>query len=96
MSNIHVFATWKVKEGSLETVLNLIQELKIKSENEEGNLFYNAHQSIEDKNVIILHEAYLGQNAIESHKNSEHFKSLVLEQIVPLLEERKVTLASAI
>lgn len=91
---IHVFATWRVKEGQLDTVLNLLTELAKKSVAEEGNLIYKVHQSNADNNTLILFEAYKDETAVAEHRNSEHFQTLVIGKIVPLLESREVVLAT--
>ncbi|MCS3528831.1 putative quinol monooxygenase [Chryseobacterium sp. JUb7] len=91
-NNVFVHAKWQVKEGKLDAVLQLMKEAGEKSTQEEGNLFYKLHQSQEDQNTIILYEGYADANAVEEHRNSEHFKKIVLEQVVPLLENREVVL----
>lgn len=91
-NNVFVHAKWQVKEGKLDAVLQLMKEAAEKSTQEEGNLFYKLHQSQEDQNTIVLYEGYVDAAAVETHRNSEHFKSIVLEQIVPLLENREVIL----
>ncbi|PSL23348.1 putative quinol monooxygenase [Chitinophaga ginsengisoli] len=90
---IHVFARWKVKEGYLETVLRLLKEVHSKTVLEEGNLFYKIHRSKADANTLILFEGYVSESAQQAHVNADHFKKGVVEQIVPLLEEREVMLA---
>lgn len=91
-NNVFVNAKWQVKEGKLEAVLQLMKEAAEKSTQEQGNLFYNLHQSQEDHNTIILYEGYTDAHAVETHRNSEHFKNIVVEQVVPLLENREVIL----
>ncbi|MGB0522595.1 MAG: putative quinol monooxygenase [Flammeovirgaceae bacterium] len=88
-----IVAHWKVKPQHLETVLEFLEELVTKSRAESGNLLYQAHQSITDPNVINLYEVYQNQTAIEVHKNATHFQELVVEKIVPLLEDRSVEIA---
>jgi (4S)-4-hydroxy-5-phosphonooxypentane-2,3-dione isomerase len=90
--NVFVHAKWQVKEGKLDAVLQLMKEAGEKSVQEEGNLFYKLHQSQEDQNTIILYEGYVDANAVDVHRNSEHFQNIVLEQVVPLLENREVIL----
>lgn len=94
--NIHVFATWRVKEGQLDTVLGLLKEVAEKSRAEEGNLFYKVHQSNTESNTLILFEGYKDETALEQHRNSEHFQTLVIGKIVPILENREVVLAKEI
>ena len=92
--SIHVFARWTVKEGQVETVLSLLRDVVKKSRQEEGNLLYKVHQSNSNPNVILLFEEYKDAPAQAKHRESEHFQKIVLEQIVPLLEHRDVTLAT--
>jgi len=93
---VHVFAIWQVKEGQLETVLGLLGEAAIKSREEAGNLFYDAHQSNTDANTIVLFEGYTSEEAIAEHRNSVHFQEIVVGKIVPLLESRQVILTTPI
>lgn len=87
---IYIFAKWSVKEDCLEKVLSLIPELIKESKKEPGNLGYNIYQSASDSHTLILFEAYKDQESLDIHRSSEHFKSLVLQKIVPLLEKREV------
>ncbi len=93
---IYTFAKWEVKEEHLQEVLKLLPELAEKSRAEQGNLFYNIHQSLSDTHTLLLSEAYADENALEEHRASEHFKNLVVKRIVPLLEKREVTLTHEI
>lgn len=91
---INVFAKWQVKEGRLNTVLNLLAEVSKRSRAEEGNLFYKLHQSNTDTNTLLLFEGYKDEAAVAAHRASDHFQSIVLEQIIPLLENREVVVAT--
>ena len=93
---IHVFAKWRVKEGQLDTVLTLLPELAKKSIEEEGCLFYKIHQSNTDINTLVLFEGYKDESALAAHRNTEHFQTLVIGKIIPVLEEREVTLTTPI
>lgn len=89
---IYVYAQWQVKEGKLNAVLEIMKEAAQKSSEEAGNLFYKIHQSKTDENTLILFEGYENETAVEFHRNSEHYQSLVVKQIIPLLENREVIL----
>jgi quinol monooxygenase YgiN len=93
---VYVYAKWQVKEGELDTVLDLMKEVVEKSSQEKGNLLYKLHQSQPDKNTLILFEGYVDEDAVEIHRNSDYFRNLVLGQIVPLLESREVILMDKI
>ena len=94
--HIHVFATWKVKEGDIEGVLDILKTVQEESVKEKGNLFYKIHQSNTDANTLVLFEGYTDEDAIVEHRNSTHYKDLVLGKIVPLLENREVVLTTPI
>jgi autoinducer 2-degrading protein len=91
---VYTFAKWQVKEGRLDNVLKLLTEVAEQSSQEEGNLFYKVHQSKSDANTLILLEAYADETALEEHRNSAHFKTLVIGQIMPDLENREVIVTS--
>jgi len=91
---VYVFAKWQVKEGQAEAVLQHLAEVARQTIQEEGNLFYKVHQGNTDVNTIMLYEGYTGQQAVDAHRNASYFKSIVIGQIVPLLESREVVLAS--
>ncbi|MET0465915.1 MAG: putative quinol monooxygenase [Chitinophagaceae bacterium] len=91
---IYVFAKWQVKAGRINTVMALLAEVATKSRDEKGNLFYNAYQSNTDENTIMLAEAYADQAALDEHRQSVHFQRIVIDQIVPELENREVILSS--
>ena len=91
---VYTFATWRVKEGQLAAVLNLLADLTAKSTAEEGNLVYEIHQSNVDANTLILFEGYKDESAFQEHRNTKHFQTLVIEKIVPLLEDREIVIAT--
>lgn len=91
---VHVFATWKVKEAQLDKVLDLLKTVRDESVKEEGNLFYTIHQSNSEPNTLVLFEGYTSEHAVLEHRNSAHFKEIVLEQILGLLENREIVLTT--
>lgn len=91
---IHVFATWTIKEGHIESVLEILKTVRDESVKEKGNLFYTVHQSNADANIIVLFEGYTDEAAIGEHRNSAHYKDLVIGKIIPLLEKREVVLTT--
>ncbi|UFH57223.1 putative quinol monooxygenase [Spirosoma sp. KNUC1025] len=91
---ITTIAEWLTKDGQLETVLNLLAEVAVKSTEEEGNLFYTAYQNHTDPNTLYLIEGYTDESALAKHRNSDHYKKIVVEKILPLLEARKIVQVS--
>ena len=91
---VYTFAKWRVKEGRLETVLDLLAELTAKSTAEAGNLLYQIHQAIGDANTLVLVESYRDERALAEHRNSEHYRALIVGKIIPLLEDREIVIAA--
>ncbi len=67
----------------------MLPELAEKTRNEEGNLSYTIYQSENDPRELILHEQYVDAAAAETHRQSEHYKGIVLNEIIPHLEVRE-------
>ncbi len=91
---VHAFATWKVKEGEIENVLNLLKTVQTESIKEKGNLFYKIHQSNSDANTLLLFEGYTNESAVAEHRASSHFQEILVQKIVPLLESREIILTT--
>src|SRR4029077_15971772 len=86
---IHVFAKWKVRPGQLENVLLILKELKAKSVQEKGNLFYQVHQDNSDPNTLILFEGYSDDSALTLHRNAGYYIQAVVENMRTLLTDRE-------
>jgi (4S)-4-hydroxy-5-phosphonooxypentane-2,3-dione isomerase len=91
---VYLFAKWQVKEGYVDQVLELLAQMTKKTRKEEGNLFYRIHQSVSDANSLMLYEGYVDITAVEAHRNTDYFQSLMIGKIVPILENREAILAS--
>src|SRR5262245_33066791 len=76
---IHVFARWKVKDGNIQAVLKLLKEVRSKTEEEKGNLFYKINQSQTDANTLMLFEGYVDDVAQREHVNADYYKEVVVK-----------------
>jgi len=86
-----IFVKWRIKESETTRVLAKLPELVEKTRSEKGNVSYAIYQSENDLNELILHEQYTDAAAAESHKQSEHYRRIVANQILPHLVVRDVT-----
>jgi quinol monooxygenase YgiN len=92
---IHVFAKWRVRPGQLENVLLILKELKAKTVQEKGNLFYQVHQDNSDANTLILFEGYSDDLASTVHRNAGYYIQ-ALKNIRTLLTDREVIFTTPI
>lgn len=85
-----VIVKWKLKHSEALRVLALLPELAESTRGEPGNVSYAIYQSKENPQELILHEEYVDAAAAEAHRQSEHYKRIVVNEIIPHLEVREV------
>jgi quinol monooxygenase YgiN len=85
---LQVIARYRVADGRVDEVLDLIRAAAERSRQEPGNLSYVAHQSIDDPRDVVLLERYRSPADFAAHRETDHFRDIVLGRIVPLLESR--------
>lgn len=66
-----------IKEGKLEEVIKLYEELVEFSRKEEGCIAYELYQDEKDSRILAVIEEWQSKDALEKHKNSQHFTRLV-------------------
>jgi arylformamidase len=85
-----VTAEWRAKAGAEERLAALCDELTKCSRQEPGNGFYEAHRSRDDGRRFHLYAEYLDAGSYQAHRDSEHYRRLVLGEAFPNLLERQV------
>ena len=88
---VQVIADYRVAPGALEDVLRLLAQLSEASRGEQANLSYQGFQSIDDPSHLVILERYTSAEGFAAHRDSEHFQQLGVRGILPLLQERTVT-----
>jgi quinol monooxygenase YgiN len=95
MTELQVIARYTISAGQEEDVLALLAQLIAAVREEPGNLAFTAYREVgEDRNVVLL-ERYASSEALAAHRETAHFKDLVLGQIVPRLDSRVVEIYEA-
>jgi quinol monooxygenase YgiN len=84
-----VVARWLPREGETEKVQFILLELAAAVRREPGNLQFTVHRGCDNTNEFLLYEVYKSEQAFREHQDTEHFKRLVLERAVPLLNVRE-------
>ena len=85
-----IVARWRPREGQIEKVEEILRELAKEIRREPGNLQFIVNRSRDDPNEFLLYEQYVSEQAFLDHRQMPHFKTLVLERAVPLLERREI------
>jgi quinol monooxygenase YgiN len=84
-----LIARYRAKPGQGDQVEALLLEMMAAVRgNEPGCVLYRPTRSQQDREVFVLYEEYLDQEALEAHRRTPHFSRLIEGRIVPLLLER--------
>src|SRR4029078_2278632 len=84
-----IVAYWRPREGQAEKIEAILRELAHAARQEPGNLEFVVNRSHDDPNEFLLYEQYKDEQAFIDHQQTPHFKKLVLEGALPLLERRE-------
>lgn len=72
---LRIVAIMNVKPDAVEKILPIFQPLVTGSQEEDGCIFYNLHQDINDSTRFVMIEEWKSQEAIDFHNNTEHYKA---------------------
>lgn len=90
MPELQVIAHHTMKDGEEQAVLGLLPKLIEASRAEPGNVAFDVYRKLDDARTYVLLERYISRDAFAEHRETAHFKDLVLGQIVPRLENRVI------
>lgn len=92
---ITVVARWQALPGRAGTVLALVAALREASLAEADCLGYEVFRGAGDDDAILLLERYRDRAAIDAHRESAHYRELLVARVLPLLASRQVELLRA-
>ena len=90
MTELQVIARYTISAGQQDEVLALLAKLIEAVREEPGNLAFTVYRQVGDDREVVLLERYASREALAAHRETAHFKDLVLGQIVPRLDSRVV------
>jgi autoinducer 2-degrading protein len=79
---------WVAKPGNEAAVHEILRKMGEASRQEPGVVTYTTHVDPENPREFFIYEKYHDIGGLEAHQDTGHFKELVLEQALPLLESR--------
>ena len=80
--------TWVAKPGYEAAVHEILRKMSEASRQEPGVVTYTTHVDPESPREFFIYEKYHDIGGLEAHQDTSHFKELVLEQALPMLESR--------
>ncbi|WP_162641646.1 putative quinol monooxygenase [Streptosporangium sp. 'caverna'] len=90
MPELRVIARLTISDGNQDKVLPLLRQITEAVRNEPGNISFVPHRQLGDDRQIVILERYASREAFAAHQAAPHFRHIVVEQLIPLLDERVV------
>jgi quinol monooxygenase YgiN len=73
-----------------DRVLPLLKQITEATCAEPGNISFVPHRQLDNDREIVVLERYASREAFAAHQAAPHFKAIVIDQIIPLLDNRVV------
>jgi quinol monooxygenase YgiN len=90
MPELQVIARYTISAGKEAEVLGLLARIAEAARTEPGNISFAVYRQLDSELEVVLLERYASRDAFAAHREAAHFKEIVLDQIIPLLESRVV------
>jgi quinol monooxygenase YgiN len=81
--------TWEAKPSEVEALGEIVKRFQPLAEREPGLKLVRTHQSTSDPTKFFFYEVFADAAAFAAHQETDHFKTLILEQAVPRLVKRE-------
>jgi (4S)-4-hydroxy-5-phosphonooxypentane-2,3-dione isomerase len=85
-----VVALWRAADANAGKVRAILRDLAERTAAEPGCLSFEVLEATDGSGSFVLVERYAGVDGHQNHLATGHFRELVLQRAVPLLEHRDV------
>ena len=89
---ITVVAHYRALQGRADEVAAALVPYAEIVRTEAGCVTFDVNRGLDDDHDFVLYEVYRDREAFDAHVASEHFTSIAVAQIRPLLADRQVSL----
>jgi autoinducer 2-degrading protein len=87
---IVLVAKYRVRPGHTDDVLKALTRMKpLVEEAEPGCRLYQVSRSVDEPDLLMLHEHYVDDAALAAHRETPHFQAIIEGEVVPVLESRE-------
>jgi quinol monooxygenase YgiN len=90
MSELQVIARHTIQEGHEQEVFASLPSLIEAARAEPGNVAFDAYRKLDDPRSYVLLERYASREAFAVHRETTHFKEIMVAEIAPRLEARVI------
>jgi quinol monooxygenase YgiN len=84
-----VVAKWQAKRGEEARIADIIARFLPEAQAEPGVVLFLIGRARDNPAEFLFYELFRDEAAFADHQASAHFRTLILEQALPLLETRE-------
>jgi quinol monooxygenase YgiN len=81
--------TWEAKPSEVEALTGIVRRFLPLAEREPGLKVVRTHQSTTDPTKFFFYEIFEDDAAFAAHQETEHFKTMILQEALPKLAKRE-------
>jgi len=80
---------WEVRDGEADAAADIVTRFIPEARKEPGLELLMVNRSTTNPSQFLFYEVFKDAAAFEAHQQTPHFKSLIVEQALPLLGRRE-------
>lgn len=84
-----IVAQWRAKEGEADRIAGILHRFLPHAQAESGVKLFLIGRGKDDPAQFLFYELFADEAAFASHQSSEHFKTLIAAEALPLLADRQ-------
>ena len=86
-----VVAQWRAAQGQADLVADILDRFLPQAQAEPGIRLFQIARAKEDQAQFLFYELFADEAAFAAHQASDHFRTLIQGEALPLLADRQRT-----
>jgi len=86
-----VVAQWEARDGEADRVAEILSRFLPEAQREPGAKLFLISRAKDNPALFLFYELFRDEAAFKTHQESEHFKTYIAGQALPLLARRERT-----
>jgi quinol monooxygenase YgiN len=82
---------WEAKEGQADAAADIIARFAPEARKEPGLELLTVNRGADNPRQFLFYEVFTSDAAFQAHQETPHFRTMILEQALPLLSKRERT-----
>lgn len=87
--NLVVTTFWVVNSGEEASVAALLKDFLSQAQREPSIKSFQIHLNVAKPKQFFFYEAFASESALAEHRQTDHFKTIILGQAIPKLAKRE-------